>query len=78
MLEINKNEDILVPFNYIGEEGWETKTRMILSAVADNWNREVKEPIAVEDIVKLERRLGTTLPNGLKFFYATFGLADIG
>lgn len=38
----------------------------------------MKEPISTSEINALESRLGTTLPDGLKLFYSTFGIADIG
>jgi hypothetical protein len=78
MLEINTNEDIIVPFEKIGDKDWEVKTTHILEALADNWNNELKEPISLEDIEALETRLGTTLPASLKVFYQAVGLADIG
>lgn len=78
MLTINQKEDILVPFNKIGDENWEENTRIILTAIAENWNNELKEPVSEEEITELETRLGTTLPASLKLFYKTFGIADIG
>jgi len=78
MLEINKKEDIIIPFDKIGEDNWENKTQLIIQSIAENWNDELKEPISIEEIQELENRLGTTLPNSLKSFYQKFGLADIG
>lgn len=78
MLEINRKEDIIIPFNKIGEDNWESKTQLIIQSIAENWNDELKEPISNEEIQELENRLGTTLPNSLKVFYQKFGLADIG
>lgn len=78
MLEIHKKEDILIPFTIIGEEHWEVNARTILEAVADNWNDELKEPVREEEINALEQRLGTALPHGLRLFYRTFGISDIG
>ncbi|MCH5716890.1 SMI1/KNR4 family protein [Niabella hibiscisoli] len=78
MLEINKKEDIIIPFNKIGEVDWETKTRLIIESIAENWNDDLKEPLGIDAISELESRLGTSLPEGLRLFYQTVGLADIG
>lgn len=78
MLEINLKEDILIPFNHIGDVGWEIKTRTIIESLADNFNHEISIPISDEQIILLEQRLKTSLPKSLKIFYKTFGLADIG
>lgn len=78
MLEINRKEDIIIPFNKIGKDNWETKTQLIIQSIAENWDDELKEPITTEEIQELENRLGTTLPSSLKTFYQKFGLADIG
>ena len=78
MLEINRREDIIIPFDKIGEDNWESKTQLIIQSIAENWNDELKLPISNEEILEVENRLGTTLPNSLKIFYQKFGLADIG
>ena len=78
MLEINKKEDIIIPFSQIGDAKWKENTTLILTSIADNWGDDLKDPISVDEIQKLESRLGTTLPHGLKTFYENFGLADIG
>jgi len=78
MLEINRKEDIIIPFDKIGEDNWESKTQLIIQSIAENWNDELKEPISIEELQELENRLGTTLPNSLKIFYQIFGLPDIG
>jgi hypothetical protein len=78
MLEIDKKEDIIIPFDKIGDDNWEVTTGLIIQSIADNWNDELKEPIPIEEIEKLENRLGTSLPNSLKTFYQKFGLAKIG
>jgi hypothetical protein len=78
MLEINRREDIIIPFDKIGEDNWESKTQLIIQSIAENWNDELKIPISNEEILEVENRLGTTLPNSLKIFYQKFGLADIG
>jgi len=78
MLEINSKNDIIVPFEKIGEENWDVKARLIIQSIADNWNDELKESVTTDKIQQLENRLGTTLPDSLKLFYQTFGIADIG
>jgi hypothetical protein len=78
MLEIDKKEDIIIPFDKIGDDNWEVTTGLIIQSIAENWNDELKEPIPIEEIEKLENRLGTSLPNSLKTFYQKFGLAKIG
>jgi SMI1 / KNR4 family (SUKH-1) len=78
MLTINKKTDILVPFQKIGQPDWTVNTREILTAIADNYGDDLKEPVTAADIAVLEKRLGTALPEGLKLFYQAFGIADIG
>jgi hypothetical protein len=78
MLEINKKEDIIIPFNRIGDDDWKIRTSQIIEAVAENWNDELKAPVSADEISALEKRLGTTLPEPLSVFYQTFGLANIG
>ncbi len=78
MLSINTKSDILIPFQNVGDAGWKEKTRIILDALSENWSNKPKPPISPAEIQELETRLGTTLPAGLKLFYLTFGLADIG
>ncbi len=78
MLEIYQKSDIIVPFEKIGENGWQEKTKIILEALADNWGNELPKPKTNEEITELEKRLNTALPNGLRLFYQTFGIADIG
>lgn len=78
MLEIDKKEDIIIPFDNIGDNNWALKTKLIIDSLAENWNKKAKEPISTDDIKKLEERLGTSLPENLKTFYNTFGLSDIG
>ncbi len=78
MLEINKKSDIIIPFEKIGEDGWEIKTREIIESIAENFDDDLKDPLSNEEIEALESKLGTTLPEGLKRFYQTFGVADIG
>lgn len=78
MIEINLKSDIIIPFDKIGDNGWDEKSKLIIESLAENWSNELKEPISIEEIENLEKRLGTTLPNGLKIFYTTVGIADIG
>lgn len=78
MIDIEKKEDILIPFNQIGEENWKVNTQKIIEAIADNFGDDLKKPVSKEEILALETKLGTTLPENLKLFYETFGIADIG
>lgn len=79
MLEINAKQDILIPFEKIGDARWEENTQTILEALANNWGGAFeRKPILEEEITELEKRLGTTLPQSLKIFYQTFGVVDIG
>lgn len=78
MLEINQKNDILIPFETIGSKGWQHNTLQILAAYADNNNDDLPDIVAESDLASLEKRLNTTIPKGLKLFYQTFGLADIG
>lgn len=74
MIEINKKEDILIPFNKIGDSDWKINTKKIIESIGD----DLKNPISDEEVQDLETKLGTALPENLKLFYQTFGIADIG
>ena len=78
MIEINNKKDIIIPFDRIGNHGWEINTRKIIESIAENWGDKLKSPISTVEISILEKKLGTTLPDNLKLFYQTFGLANIG
>jgi hypothetical protein len=78
MIEINNKEDIIIPFDSIGNHGWEINTGKIIESIAENFGNNLKSPISTGEISVLEKKLGTTLPDNLKLFYQTFGLADIG
>ena len=78
MIEIKRKDDIVIPFVNIGSEGWDTTTRSLLEAIAENWGNELKEPVSASALAALKARLGTTLLDSLKLFYQTFGLTDIG
>lgn len=74
MFEITKKEDIIIPFEKVGDENWEKNTRFILTADGE----ELPKAISDEEIQEVEQRLGAKLPDSLKLFYKTFGIADIG
>ena len=78
MIQINKKSDIIIPFNKIGENNWAIHTGKIITSLAENWNDNLAKPIQEEDFVQLEKRLSVSLPNSLKLFYKTFGIANIG
>jgi len=78
MIEISKKEDIVIPFDKIGDENWDIKTGEIIESLADIWNDDLPEPKTDEEINSLEIKLGTKLPENLKLFYKTFGIAPIG
>ena len=78
MININTKNDIIIPFDKIGDDRWEEKSKLIIESLAENWSNKLQEPISIAKIENLEERLGTTLPKGLKIFYNTFGIADIG
>ena len=78
MLEINTKEDFIIPFEKIGDDQWIERTRIILEAIADNSYATLETPVSDSEIDILEQRLGTGIPTGLKLFYTTFGIADIG
>lgn len=78
MIDINKKEDILIPFYQIGEEDWTINTQKIIEAIADNFGDDLKKPVSNEEILALETKLGTFLPENLKLFYQTFGIAATG
>ncbi|MFK8269075.1 SMI1/KNR4 family protein [Capnocytophaga cynodegmi] len=74
MFEITKKEDVIIPFDKIGDENWEKNTHFILTADGD----ELPEVVTEEEIQEVEKRLIAKLPDSLKLFYKTFGVADIG
>ncbi len=78
MIDINLKNDIIIPFDKIGDIGWNEKSKLIIESLAENWSNNLKEPIPIEEIENLEKRLETALPEGLKTFYNTFGISDIG
>ncbi|WP_324026366.1 SMI1/KNR4 family protein [Maribacter sp. BPC-D8] len=78
MIDIKLKSDIIIPFDKIGEDSWLEKSNYIIKELADFWEDEIAEPIGVESILELEKRLGTTLPDSLKLFYQNFGIAGIG
>ena len=78
MIDIKSKSEIIIPFENIGDENWSNKTEYIISELADNWGDELPPSISSQEISELERRLGTTLPDGLKLFYQEFGIANIG
>lgn len=78
MITINHKADIIIPFDRIGEAGWTEQTGRIITALDDNWSREAAEPLSVKEIMAIESRLGVALPDSLKLFYQTFGIAGIG
>ncbi len=78
MIEILRKEDIVIPFNQIGDADWKINTQKIIEQIADNFGDDLKKPVSKEEILALETKLGTTLPENLKLFYQTFGIADIG
>jgi len=78
MIEIVKKEDIVIPFDKIGDKNWDTKTREIIQSFADVWRKKLPEPKTDDEINNLELNLGAKLPESLKLFYKTFGIAPIG
>lgn len=78
MIEIDEKEDIVIPFDKIGDSNWEENTSDIVESLADVFGEDPSDPIAEKEITDLETRLGTKLPESLKTFYQAFGLAEIG
>ena len=78
MIFLHNKDDIIIPFEAVGEPGWEEKTRMLLYAFAENWGENLPEPVTEELIAVTEKRLGVRLPDTLTLFYRVFGIADIG
>ncbi len=75
---MNEEPEIIVPFEQIGEPGWEGPTDAILQDIADNWGDERVSPSAEAELAATERRLGAALPPALRLLYANFGPADVG
>ncbi len=78
MLELRNAADIIVPFEVMGETGWEKATGMLLAEQAEHWGSPMNRPVAENLIKATEKRLGAALPPDLALFYRTFGVADIG
>ena len=78
MIEIRTKNDIKVPFEKIGAESWEATTREILDSILETYGDDPVDASEETQILELEKRLGTALPQGLKSFYTTFGIANIG
>lgn len=78
MINITSKEEIIIPFDVVGDDKWMENTKLIIEEFADNWSRELKTPVSQTEIVALENRIGTTLPKSLSLFYQVFGAADIG
>lgn len=67
-------EDLLPPFNEIGEPGWAETIRMVLQDYAV----PLPEPSADKDLRELENKLGFQLPRSLCVFLTQFGPVDFG
>ena len=67
----SKNE-LLPPFRWIGEEGWESKARQVLL----NYEVPLPAPTTLEEIQDIEERFSITLPESFKLFHTTFGAVD--
>jgi len=78
MIEIKEKDEISIPFEKIGDRNWVDKTKLILTELAENFGNELPVPVSAASIAKLETRIDTNLPEGLKLFYEQFGIADIG
>ena len=78
MLELRSKDDIIVPFERLGEAGWEKASGELLAEQAELWGSPMNRPVAETLIHATEQRLGVTLPEDLTLFYRTFGVADIG
>lgn len=78
MIDVNKKSDIIIPFGKMSDSDWEVNSRIIIESLAENWSDELPNPKTEEEISDLENRLGTILPEELKIFYKTFGIAPIG
>ena len=79
MPELQSRDDIVIPFDRIGDPGWIEATRPILQeCVGISFDAdEMPPPVPEEDIVAAHRRLGA-FPEPLALFYRTFGVADVG
>ena len=78
MLELKTADDIIVPFDRMGDPDWEKNSRMLLTEQAEEWGSPMPQPVDEALITATEKRLGVTLPSDLALFYRTFGVADIG
>jgi len=78
MLEIKVKSDIVIPFDKVGDEDWEKDTGVIIQELAEAWGDEPSEPVDASVISTLEERLVLNLPESLKLFYQSFGVANIG
>lgn len=82
MINISKKSDIVIPFKAIGEEGWLEKLELIVSSLLYCWGTSIDEiQFALKsdnELDDLEKRIETTLPPGLRMYYKTFGIGDVG
>lgn len=77
-LAINKKEEIIIPFDKIGDENWEKNTKSILYTWSRIWSEPMASPKKESDIHFVEKKLNISLPESMKAFYLAFGIADIG
>lgn len=65
-------KELIPPFRWIGEEGWEEKARQILL----DYEVPLPKPATAEEIQQCEERLGIVLPEPFKLFHRTLGPVD--
>lgn len=82
MINITKKSDIVIPFSKIGEKEWLEKTKLIATSLLECWGSSYEniefDLKSDEELDELEKSVGASLPYGLRIFYQTFGVADIG
>lgn len=82
MINISKKSDIVIPFSKIGDKEWLEKTKSIATSLLVCWGTSYEEIEfdlkSDEELDELEKSVGASLPYGLRVFYQTFGVSDVG
>lgn len=81
MINISKKEDIVIPFVKIGDKGWEEKSKEIARSLLYSWGTSFDEIVfelkSDQELDEVEQRIETSLPDGLRLFFQTIGVANI-
>lgn len=80
MLLISSKQDILVPFNKIGDKDWDCNAERIIRNILKTWGADIEsvnlEKKTEEDLMLLESSQNIKLPPALREWYKLFGVKD--